>query len=374
MRSASLYIHMPWCVQKCPYCDFNSHKSPTDLPEKQYILALLDDLKMDVSQFLPRKVQSIFIGGGTPSLFSAKAYETLFNGIQSILPFSNDIEITMEANPGTFEQQRFHDYRALGVNRLSLGVQSFNPHHLKSLGRIHDEKQAIRAIEQARLAGFDNINIDIMHGLPNQTIQEGLLDLQTGIHLQPDHLSWYQLTIEPNTMFYKNKPTLPNEDDCCTLEEEGLQLLAASNYKRYEISAFATNNHQCAHNLNYWRFGDYFGIGAGAHGKLTLNQQHYRTQKHRQPRDYLNPNKAFLADTKILATNDLIFEFMLNATRLEESIPFNLFTEQTGLSIHLLAPMLHQAAAKKLLVISDNTWQVTPLGRRYTNDLQTLFL
>jgi putative oxygen-independent coproporphyrinogen III oxidase len=367
---------MPWCIRKCPYCDFNSHKSPQTLPEEAYISALIADLNDDVNRFSRHTLSSIFIGGGTPSLFSAKAYETLFNAIQKKLPFSHDIEITLEANPGAIEQQRFHDYRALGINRLSIGIQSFNPKHLKALGRVHDDKQAHEAIKSARRAGFDNINVDLMHGLPNQTIEEGLDDLQSALNHQPEHLSWYQLTIEPNTVFYKTRPPLPSEDEACALEDEGFALLNHEAYQRYEISAFCRDGKVSSHNLNYWLFGDYYGIGAGAHGKLTsLDKKHiYRTQKTRQPADYLNPAKPFIVAVDEVSRNDLIFEFMLNATRLQQPIANTLFTERTGLPLEALAPGLQQAQAKGLITQNATHWQITPFGRRYTNDLQGLFL
>ena len=376
MIPLSLYIHIPWCIRKCPYCDFNSHKSPDELPEKQYIEALIADLKNDLSLFPGRFIHSIFIGGGTPSLLSAKAYDTLFSAIKPLLAFADDIEITLEANPGTVEQQRFNDYRSLGINRLSLGIQSFNPNHLRALGRIHDDQQAHKAIDTARLAGFDNINIDIMHGLPKQTPEEGLIDLKTALSHQPEHLSWYQLTIEPNTVFYKTQPPLPSEDDACQLEEEGFALLAGHQYERYEISAFCRDKKFARHNLNYWLFGDYYGIGAGAHGKLTSsdNTQIHRTRKHRQPTDYLNSDKPFLAAMEQVSSDDLRFEFMLNTTRLEQAIPNHLFTERTGLDFDLLTPGLLVAQEKGLVTLSDTHWQITPLGRRFTNDLQGLFL
>lgn len=376
MHPLSLYIHIPWCIRKCPYCDFNSHKSPDILPEQQYVDALILDLEHDLTRFPGRTLSSIFIGGGTPSLFSAPAYEALFNAIKPRLPFANDIEITLEANPGTVEQQRFNDYRALGINRLSLGIQSFNPVHLKALGRIHDDQQAHRAIDAARTAGFDNINIDIMHGLPNQTPEEGLNDLRTAINHQPEHLSWYQLTIEPNTVFYKTQPTLPNDDDAGHLEEEGFALLESHQYARYEISAFCKQDKPAKHNLNYWLFGDYYGIGAGAHGKLTSidGTQIHRTRKYKQPHDYLNPDKSFLAASEQLSHNDLVFEFMLNATRLQQPIANTLFAERTGLSFETLLPGLLQAQNKGLITLSSTHWQITSFGRRYTNDLQGLFL
>lgn len=374
MIPLSLYIHIPWCIRKCPYCDFNSHKSPAILPELNYVEALLADLKTDLLRFDVREISSIFIGGGTPSLFSAEAYNTLFAALKQILPFAQDIEITMEANPGSVEQERFREYRQAGINRLSLGIQSFNPEHLKVLGRIHDEHQAHRAIESARNAGFDNLNLDIMHGLPNQSIAEGIEDLRTALSYQPEHFSWYQLTIEPNTVFYKENPPLPSEDDAYFLEEQGLALLKETGFMRYEISAFAKPQRQARHNMNYWLFGDYFGIGAGAHGKLTDENGIFRTRKQRQPKEYLDPGKSFLAEIETVAAKELIFEFMLNTTRLEQAIPLELFTQRTGLAVELLLPGLKMAEKKGLISLSATDWQVTPFGRRYTNNLQALFL
>lgn len=375
MLPLSLYIHIPWCIRKCPYCDFNSHKSPTELPEDDYIAALITDFQDDLARFPGREIDSIFIGGGTPSLFSAQSFEKLFDALTQQVTFKQGIEITLEANPGTVEQQRFNAYRALGINRLSLGIQSFNPVHLHALGRIHDDKQARLAIESARIAGFDNINIDIMHGLPNQSIKQGLEDLHTAIAYAPEHLSWYQLTIEPNTQFYKQRPILPTEEETDTIENEGLVMLAQNGFNRYEISAFCKPDKAARHNLNYWLFGDYYGIGAGAHGKLTDTQGRvYRTRKHRQPRDYLSVQKPFLAEIKEVASNELVFEFMLNATRLQQAIDLSLFSQCTGLELQFLLPKLELAQSKKLISLTNTDWQITPLGRRYTNDLQILFL
>jgi oxygen-independent coproporphyrinogen-3 oxidase len=374
MIPLSLYIHIPWCIRKCPYCDFNSHKSPEILPEDNYVHALLADLRTDLERFETREISSIFIGGGTPSLFSADAYHTLFQELKQLLSFAPDIEITLEANPGSVEQQRFTAYRQLGINRLSLGIQSFNPEHLKKLGRIHDEQQAHKAIESARNAGFDNLNLDIMHGLPNQSVAQGLQDLRTALSYQPEHFSWYQLTIEPNTVFYKEKPPLPSEDDAYHLEEQGLLLLKESGFTRYEISAFSQPNRQARHNLNYWQFGDYLGIGAGAHGKLTTQQGVLRTRKHRQPKDYLDASKPFIAQVELVVEKELLFEFMLNTTRLEQAIPIELFNARTGLPSDKLLKKLKLAEQKQLIHMINDYWQVTDLGRRYTNDLQALFL
>ncbi|HHF7375218.1 radical SAM family heme chaperone HemW [Legionella bozemanae] len=374
MIPLSLYIHIPWCIRKCPYCDFNSHKSPEILPEQNYVQALVADLKNDLQHVEAREICSIFIGGGTPSLFSAQAYDTLFTELKHLLSFAQDIEITMEANPGTVEQQRFTEYRQLGINRLSLGIQSFNPEHLHTLGRIHDAQQAHRAIDSARNAGFNNLNLDIMHSLPKQSVAQGLGDLRTAIAHQPEHLSWYQLTIEPNTVFYKEKPPLPSEDEAWLLEEEGFALLKESGFERYEISAFAKPARQAQHNLNYWLFGDYLGIGAGAHGKITTQNGILRTRKQRQPKEYLDPNKPFLASIETVESQDLLFEFMLNTTRLEQAIPLELFSQTTGLPLNYLLPKLKTAEHKKLITLTDTYWQVTALGRRYTNDLQALYL
>lgn len=376
MLPLSLYIHIPWCIRKCPYCDFNSHNSPNTLPEDDYINALIYDLKHDVSLITQKQIQSIFIGGGTPSLISAKAYERLFTAIQQHLDFVQGIEITLEANPGTVDTQRFKSYRSVGINRLSIGIQSFNKTHLSTLGRIHDDKQTHHAIEQARLAGFDNINLDIMHSLPNQTLEEGIRDLGIALSYCPEHLSWYQLTIEPNTLFYKTPPILPPEDLTCSLEEDGFKLLKLNDYEHYEVSAFCKPNKTCQHNLNYWLFGDYLGIGAGAHGKITMSDEKtvYRTKKHRQPKDYLNENKTYLIEKKQILSKDLLFEFMLNTTRLQQPIPKRLFEQRTGLNLNLLMPKLIQAQKKGLITINDTHWQVTPFGQRYVNDLQTLFL
>mgnify|MGYP000520553300 CR=1 FL=1 len=378
MFPTSLYIHVPWCIKKCPYCDFNSHQQQdASLPETTYLNALLEDFTQDVAQWPRQTLHTIFIGGGTPSLLSGEFYFRLLEAIAKQVPFNPQIEITMEANPGTVEQKRFKEYRQAGINRLSLGIQSFDPTHLQRLGRIHDEKQAHRAIETAREAGFSNINVDIMYNLPEQTVAAGLNDLNQALAYQPEHLSWYEFTIEPNTYFFKHPPKLPIESTCEAIEEQGRALLQDFGMHRYEISAYArSKQHQSQHNMNYWLFGDYYGIGAGAHGKLTGSNftQILRTQKHRQPRDYLDPHKQFLTTQTNISKDDRIFEFVLNSSRLEQSIPYTLFTERTGLPIIYLEKPLQIAEQKGLVICEQDSWAVTTLGRKFTNDLQSLFL
>lgn len=369
----SLYIHMPWCIKKCPYCDFNSHQKTDYLPEDAYIKALLADFKLDLALSGKRELTSIFIGGGTPSLFSGESYQSLLSQLRSLVSFAKDIEITLEANPGSVEQARFEGYRKAGINRLSLGVQSFNRTSLKKIGRIHDEKEAMQAIHIARIVGFDNLNLDIMYGMPEQTPALALKDLEIALQFNPEHLSWYQFTLEPNTYFHKYPPRLPNEDYLAQIEASGLALLQENKLQRYEISAFARAHKQSQHNLNYWTFGDYFGIGAGAHGKLSTDCI-TRTRKHRQPDDYLDATKPYLIEQTILTPEDLVFEWMLNTTRLEQPIAYSAFTERTGLSIDQLQPLLIEAEHRQFITLSADHWQITPLGRRYTNDLQLLFL
>lgn len=381
MLPLSLYIHIPWCIQKCPYCDFNSHKSPTTLPEIDYVHALIQDLKIDIElerhhvQRI-RPIHSIFIGGGTPRLLSEKAYGFLFEQLHQLLDLSQIQEITLEANPNSAETRRFKGYRALGINRLSIGVQSFNNQQLKTLGRAHDNQMAQQAIGAAREAGFERVNIDIMHSLPNQTLPEAITDLTTALALAPEHISWYQLTLEPNTVFYSKPPNLPEAELTYQIESEGQALLAQHGFLPYEISAYAKPQEASLHNLNYWQFGDYLGIGAGAHGKLSHPDLSVitRTQKMRQPKDYLNPAKPFMSDSHPLNHSARIFEFMLNATRLNQAIPHTLFTERTGLEFEHIAAYLKQAESKQLIHLTQTHWQVTDFGRQFTNDLQQIFL
>ncbi|MDK2779658.1 MAG: radical SAM family heme chaperone HemW [Pseudomonadota bacterium] len=371
----SLYIHVPWCVRKCPYCDFNSHQAQGDLPEQEYIAALLADLDQDLVWVQGRAIRSIFIGGGTPSLLSAAAYRELFAGLQQRLTFADDIEITLEANPGTFEAEKFAAYRALGINRLSIGIQSFNDDCLQALGRIHDGAQAQRAVAMAKQAGFDNFNLDLMHGLPGQTVAQALADLHQALAFSPTHLSWYQLTIEPNTEFYKRPPRLPQEDDLWDIQEAGLALLAGHGFEHYEISAHALPGRASQHNLNYWTFGDYLGIGAGAHGKITLPQQQeiFRTQKTRLPKDYLNADKKFLTASQQIQHDDAGLECLMNGLRLQQGIPLAVFEQRTGTTLSSVAQPLARARELGLLDVDENI-RATERGHQYLNELLALFL
>ena len=373
----SLYIHVPWCVRKCPYCDFNSHEAGSDIPETEYIQALLNDLEQDLHWVQGRPIESIFFGGGTPSLLSARAYETLFTGLTEKLTFSPDIEITLEANPGTFEADKFKAYRQLGINRLSMGIQSFQPEHLKKLGRIHDRAQALAAIETAINAGFSNFNLDLMHGLPDQTPEQALDDLNTALSFQPPHLSWYQLTIEPNTEFYKRPPVLPEDDTLWDIQEQGQERLAQAGLSQYEISAYSLPDKQARHNINYWRFGDYLGIGAGAHGKITTSGPQgltiLRTRKTRLPKDYLNTEKRFLAGQDRIAPEDTALECMMNALRLHEGIPVSDFEARTGMTLSSIETPLGKARSLGLIEC-DTAIRASERGQQYLNELLALFL
>ncbi|MFI0398177.1 MAG: radical SAM family heme chaperone HemW [Thiolinea sp.] len=373
----ALYIHLPWCIRKCPYCDFNSHHAPNHLPEKQYVQALLNDLAQELPYIWGRRLESIFIGGGTPSLFSAESMDELISGIRALLPFRPNLEITLEANPGTFEQEKFNGFREAGINRLSVGIQSFNPQHLQALGRVHNQAEALKAAEVARYAGFNNFNLDLMFGLPQQSLEQALADLQQAIDLQPTHLSWYQLTLEPNTLFYKHPPVLPDDDLLVDMQYAGQALLQQAGYTQYEVSAYAQAGRECRHNLNYWQFGDYLGIGAGAHGKITDPfKQVIRHQKYRQPTQYLQQTELGQArsETQTLTAADLKFEFMLNALRLKSGFDLELFAERTGLSIETLQAPLELAAQKGWLTINQNHIQTTELGWQFLNTVIQLFL
>jgi putative oxygen-independent coproporphyrinogen III oxidase len=372
----SLYVHFPWCVRKCPYCDFNSHALRGVIPEEQYIDALLADLESDLPRVWGRPVRSIFLGGGTPSLFSPEAIEHLLASVRARVVLAPDAEITLEANPGTVETERFRSYRAAGVNRLSIGIQSFQPEQLKKLGRIHGRDEALAAAQAARAAGFDNFNLDLMFGLPQQALDEALTDLRTALALQPTHLSVYQLTLEPNTLFHAQPPALPDEDVLAAMQEALQVELENAGFAQYEVSAYARAGRRCRHNLNYWQFGDYLGIGAGAHAKITDAGGVTRLWKVKQPRDYLETagTPAGLGGEQQLGKDDVVFEFMLNALRLTEGVPATLFSERTGLDPFYMQKPLNQAMARGLLETGQEHIRPTPLGRRFLNELVALFL
>lgn len=371
----ALYIHIPWCVRKCPYCDFNSHAAGPTLPEEEYVDALLADLDSDLQHAHGRPLTSIFFGGGTPSLFSDRALGRLLEGVERRIAFADDIEITLEANPGTFEQAKFKGYRSLGINRLSIGVQSFQEAKLKALGRIHNGDEAIRAADMARAAGFDNFNLDLMHGLPEQSIEDALFDLRTAIAQAPTHLSWYQLTMEPNTVFWSQPPQLPEDDLLWDIQEAGQALLAAEGYAQYEVSAYARPGRQARHNLNYWTFGDFLGIGAGAHAKRsTPDGRILRTWKTRLPKDYLDPSKAYQAGERVLDAEELPFEFLMNVLRLTEGAPVELFSQRTGLPLAQLDGARREGERLGLLQTDDRRLVATARGQLFLNDLLQLFL
>ncbi|AYH02757.1 radical SAM family heme chaperone HemW [Pectobacterium parmentieri] len=369
----SLYIHIPWCVQKCPYCDFNSHALKGDVPHQEYVNHLLADLDADLPLASGRELHSIFIGGGTPSLLSAEAMQALLDGVRARIPLTPDAEITMEANPGTVEAGRFSGYQRAGINRISIGVQSFDAQKLARLGRIHGPDEAKRAAQLATGLGLRSFNLDLMHGLPDQSLDEALDDLRQAIALNPPHLSWYQLTIEPNTLFSSRPPTLPDDDALWDIYEQGHALLSAAGYQQYETSAYAKPGYQCQHNLNYWRFGDYLGIGCGAHGKLTFSDGRIlRTVKVRHPRGYMQG--MYLDKQHDVANDDRPFEFFMNRFRLLEAAPRADFTAYTGLEEHSIRSQLDQALAQSYLTETTTHWQITEHGKLFLNSLLELFL
>lgn len=387
----SLYVHIPWCVKKCPYCDFNSHAAGEGLPEQQYVAALIQDLYHDLEFAQGRPLQSIFFGGGTPSLFSPEAIGALLNHFDSLFEFTPNIEITLEANPGTVEEKKFLGFRAAGINRLSLGIQSFDNHLLRALGRIHSAEDAIAAVKAAKKAQFNSFNLDLMHGLPEQNQQQALKDLQQAIDLEPPHVSWYQLTIEPNTAFYSDPPSLPDDDTLAAIEDAGWELLADAGYSKYEVSAYCRDSYQSKHNVNYWQFGDYLGIGAGAHGKITAIDAHHikRSNKTRLPQHYMNhfsgamnPERIAVAiateqkeaDWKIVDPEQLTLEFMLNALRLSDGVPASHFPQRTGIALDTIAPQLNAARHRGLLVKDPDILRATPLGFKFLNDLLDYFM
>lgn len=372
----ALYVHFPWCVRKCPYCDFNSHEWKGErFPEDAY----LDALRADLEQALPlvwgRQVHTVFIGGGTPSLLSARGLDRLLSDVRALLPLDADAEITMEANPGTFETDKFAQFRASGVNRLSVGIQSFNARHLKALGRIHDDADAERAVEIAA-RHFDNFNLDLMFALPQQTLEECRADLERALSFAPPHLSLYHLTLEPNTLFAKYPPVVPDDDTSADMQEWLHERMASAGYERYEVSAYAKPHRQCKHNLNYWRFGDYLGIGAGAHSKLSFAHRIIRQARHKHPATFIEQARAGspVQEEHEVGPHDLPFEFMLNALRLTEGFPVHRFVERTGLAMTSIEPALQEAERRGLITRDYERIAPTPLGQRFLNDLQVLFL
>lgn len=371
----SLYVHFPWCVRKCPYCDFNSHEVRTGIPEADYVSALIADLEQSLPKIWGRRVVSTFIGGGTPSLLSPEAVDRLLVALRARLPLLPDAEITLEANPGTVDREHFAGYRGAGINRISIGVQSFNPKHLAALGRIHDQHEARRAVEAA-LRHFDNVNIDLMYALPQQTLEEARADIRQAAAFGTSHLSAYHLTVEPNTRFWHEPPSLPDDDLAAAMQEAVEETLAYHGYGHYETSAFARPGWQCRHNLNYWLFGDYLGIGAGAHGKLSFLDRIVREARRRHPEAYMEgvAQGAAIQEAHEVTADDLPFEFMMNALRLLDGFPARLFPERTGLPLTVLQPELERAQALGLLAADAERIRPTDRGRRFLNDLLQIFL
>jgi oxygen-independent coproporphyrinogen-3 oxidase len=369
----SLYIHVPWCEKKCPYCDFNSHMARAEVDERGYIVELLKDLDSDIEKYADvitgRAIQTIFIGGGTPSLFSAASYQLLFDGLRARLNFSSAVEVTLEANPGSSEVEKFSGFREAGINRLSIGIQSFNQNHLSALGRVHNSREALNAANYARQAGFDNFNLDLMFGLPQQYLQQSLDDVQQALDLSPTHLSCYQLTIEPNTLFHHNPPITPDDELLWDMQEQLQTELASKGYSQYEVSAYSKANRRCQHNLNYWQFGDYLGIGAGAHGKLTLeNGEVSRAWKIKHPNTYIaRENKVGARET--IATQQLPFEFMMNALRLNNGFEIDTFTSRCKLSQQTIQPLLDKHLSEGLIEITPNRIRPTHFGHNMLNNM-----
>jgi len=370
-----LYVHIPWCIKKCPYCDFNSHVSSDAIPETAYVDALIKDLKQQLGWVQGRKLHSIFFGGGTPSLFSGRAISRIIEAAERLIGFCNAIEITLEANPGSAEQARFNDYRKAGVNRLSIGIQSFGDQHLERLGRVHDGHQAQRAIEAATMANFARINIDLMHGLEQQSSAQAINDLRTAIDAGVEHISWYQLTIEPNTAFFSQPPPLPSDDRLADIQTSGMNLLAEHGFQQYEVSAFAKADQLARHNVNYWEFGDYLGIGAGAHGKITMAAEKtlIRSQKTRQPTQYLAQKQDAENRYKVIPLVDRPMEFMMNALRLKNGVPIDYFAARTGLGSDNIAKPLRQLQSQGLLVTDPERIAASPLGYQFLNTLLQRF-
>ncbi len=371
----ALYIHIPWCVRKCPYCDFNSHEARGEVSESIYVDALINDLDAALPHIWGRPVHTIFFGGGTPSLFSAASLDRLLSEVRARVPLSPAAEISLEANPGTFEAEKFAAYRKLGINRLSIGIQSFNPTHLKALGRIHDDDEACRAVAIAR-DSFDNFNLDLMYALPQQTLAQALADIDHAVSLGAPHISAYHLTLEPNTLFYKHPPPLPDHDASAAMQEAIENKLQAAGYAHYETSAFAKPGRSCKHNLNYWQFGDYLGIGAGAHSKLSFRDRIVREMRYKHPETYLQKVKsgAAVQEHRVIGAVDLPFEFMMNALRLTGGVALAIFSERTGLPISVVAKTLAHAEEKQLVTRDHLHLAPTQKGQRFLNDLLEMFL
>jgi len=371
----ALYIHIPWCVRKCPYCDFNSHEARAGVPEQEYIAALTADLEQALPLVWGRRVGSVFFGGGTPSLFSAQGIDAILAAVRARLPLGSDAEITLEANPGTFEAEKFRQFRASGINRLSVGIQSFNSSHLKALGRIHDENEARRAIEMAH-KNFDNFNLDLMYGLPQQTVADACADIEAAISFAPPHLSAYHLTLEPNTYFYRFPPRLPDDDATAEMQSAIEALLAARGYEHYETSAFAKPNARSRHNLNYWTFGDYLGIGAGAHSKLSFPDRIVRQMRYKQPKQYMQSatGDGAIQQEQEVSVSEVGFEFMMNALRLTEGFDAGSFAERAGVPLNMVLKELDEAEQRGLITRDHLRIAPTLLGQRFLNDLLQIFL
>ncbi len=371
-----LYIHIPWCIQKCPYCDFNSHAVKASLSETQYIDTLLRDLGRDMEAWnIVRPIETIFIGGGTPSLFSAQAVERLLNGIQKHTRLAEDLEITLEANPGTFECGKFAEFRRVGINRLSIGIQSFNDRHLKTLGRVHNAEEALKAVATAQHAGFDNINLDLMFGLPAQRLDEAVQDVETAIELGPTHISYYQLTLEPNTWFHKFPPSLPEDEDIFSLQQAGQRLLSEHGYCQYEVSAYAKDGKVCRHNCNYWRFGDYLGIGAGAHGKISLSMpdQIFRTAKSKSPDEYIRQTD-FGNHVNRIDIEQLPLEFAMNNLRLRDGFSAEHLFSVSGLTLQALEPAISQCLKTGLLTCENGYYRCSDNGWNFLDSILEKFI
>lgn len=371
----ALYVHIPWCLRKCPYCDFNSHEIHGEPPVEQYVDALLRDLELALPSIWGRRVHSIFMGGGTPSLFPAAAIDRLLAGIRARIQLVPDAEVTLEANPGTFEREKFAGFREAGVNRLSLGIQSFDPRHLQRLGRVHDDREA-RSAAEAALGIFGNVNFDLMYALPEQTLEEARADVSSAIAYAPPHLSFYHLTLEPNTLFHRYPPPLPDDDQAADIEDAMHELLADAGYRHYETSAYAESGFECRHNLNYWRFGDYLGIGAGAHSKISLPERVVRQVRWKNPRRYLDQvdGNAPLQEETNVSRNEVGLEFMLNALRLTDGVAASLFAERTGYPLSIVRRELAEARRRGLIENDPALIRPTDLGRRFLNDLLQIFV